>query len=220
MHRREFTTLTLALATLPAWALDGSAATQGVREALALGAEAAVAQLGRPDGFLGNPKVRIGLPGQLEQAAKLLKFTGQQRQVDDLVTTMNRAAERVVPEAKPLLLAAVKSLTVQDAVGIVQGGDTSVTDFFADRTRTPLTERLLPLVQAATSQLALAAKYDAVAGKAQGLGLVKADDASIDRYVTRKALDGLYLVIGEEERQIRADPLGSGSAILKQVFGR
>lgn len=212
--------MTLALATLPAWALDGSAATQGVREALALGAEAAVAQLGRPDGFLGNPKVRIGLPGQLEQAAKLLKFTGQQRQVDDLVTTMNRAAERVVPEAKPLLLAAVKSLTVQDAVGIVQGGDTSVTDFFADRTRTPLTERLLPLVQAATSQLALAAKYDAVAGKAQGLGLVKADDASIDRYVTRKALDGLYLVIGEEERQIRADPLGSGSAILKQVFGR
>jgi len=210
----------LALVAMPAWALDGAAATQGVREALVRGAEAAVAQLGRPDGFLGNPKVRIGLPGQLESAAKLLKFTGQQRLVDDLVTTMNRAAEQVVPEAKPLLLAAVKSLTVQDAVGIVQGDDTSVTQFFAGRTRAPLTERLLPLVQAATSQLALTAKYDAVAGKAKGLGLVKAEDASVDRYVTRKALDGLYLVIGEEERQIRADPLGSGSAILKQVFGR
>lgn len=220
MHRRNFTLGLLAVTPWPAWALDADMAARGVREALSRGAEAAVAQLGRPDGFMGNPKVRIGLPGHLDAAAKVLKFTGQGQRVDDLVTAMNRAAESVVPEAKPLLLQAVRTLTVQDAAGIVRGGDTSVTQFFAGRTRAPLTDRLLPLVREATAKVALTAKYDAVAGKAQGLGLVKPEDASVDRYVTRKALDGLYVVIGEQERQLRADPLGSGSAILKQVFGR
>jgi len=200
-------------------ALSDSDAASGVRAALERGAVAALGLLGRPDGFLGNPKVRIPLPGALEKAAKLLKATGQQRRVDELVTAMNRAAEAAVPQARELLVSAVRSMTVEDAVQVVRGGDTSVTDFFARKTREPLTQKFLPIVARSTEKVSLAARYDAVAGKAASLGLVKKEDADLEGYVTRKALDGLYLMIGEEEKKIRRDPIGTGSAILKQVFG-
>ncbi len=194
-------------------------AAAGVRAALERGAKVAVALLGQTDGFLGNPKVRIPLPGFLNDAAKLLKATGQQKRVDELVTTMNRAAEAAMPEAQELLVSAVKSMSVDDGRRILTGGDDSVTKFFAGKTREPLTERFLPVVTRQTERLALADKYNAVAGRAAGLGLIKQQDANIQQYVTGKALDGLYLVIGEEERKIRQDPVGTGSAILKKVFG-
>ncbi|MGZ8261224.1 MAG: DUF4197 domain-containing protein [Caldimonas sp.] len=195
-------------------------ASAGIRAALERGAVAAVGLLGRPDGFLGNPKVRIPLPGFLEDGAKLLRLTGQQQRVDDLVTAMNRAAEAAVPEAKTLLVNAVKSISVGDARRIVSGGEDSVTRFFADKTRAPLGERFLPIVKRHTARVDLAARFNAVVGKVANLGLVKKDDANIERYVTRKALDGLYFMIGEEERKIRRDPIGTGSAILARVFGR
>ena len=194
-------------------------AADGVRAALERGANAAVALLGRTDGFLGNPKVRIPLPGFLNDAAKLLKATGQQKRIDELVTAMNRAAEAAMPEAKTLLMSAVKSMSVDDGRRILTGGDDSVTQFFAGKTREPLTERFLPIVTHQTERMALADKYNAVAGKASGFGLIKPQDANIQQYVTGKALDGLYLIIGEEERKIRQDPVGTGSAILKKVFG-
>ncbi len=179
----------------------------------------AVGLLGKTDGFLGNPKVRIPLPGFLQDAAKLLKATGQQKRVDELVTAMNRAAEAAVPEAKTLLVSAVKSMSVEDGRKILTGGDDSVTQFFATKTRKPLGEKFLPIVTRATEKVSLAAKYNAVAGKAAGLGLVKKEDANVQQYVTGKALDGLFLMIGEEERKIRKDPVATGSAILKKVFG-
>jgi len=191
-----------------------------VRAALERGASAAVTLLGRTDGFLGNPTVRIPLPGFLADAATLLKATGQQKRVDELVTAMNRAAEAAVPEAKALLVSAVRSMSVDDAVRIVRGGDDSVTQFFAARTREPLGIKFLPIVTRATERVALARKYNAVAGRASALGLVRKEDANLQQYVTAKALDGLYLMIGEEERKIRRDPVGTGSAILKKVFGR
>jgi hypothetical protein len=204
---------------LRAAGFNESEAVQGVRSALERGANAAVDLLGRNDGFLGNPKVRIPLPGILEDAAKLLKATGQQKRVDELVTAMNRAAEAAVPQARTLLVNAAKSISVDDAVKIVRGGDTSVTEYFARKTRAPLGEQFLPIVTKATEKVALADKFNAVAGKAAKLGLLKGDDANIQRYVTGKSLDGLYLVIGEEERKIRKDPVGTGSAILRKVFG-
>ena len=162
--------------------------------------------------------MRIPLPGPLEDAAKLLRFTGQGQRVDELITAMNRAAEAAVPEAKSLLVSTARNVSVEDAVRIVRGGETSVTDFFARRTREPLTERFLPIVGQATDKVALSEKYDAVAGKAAGFGLVKDEDANVQRYVTRKALDGLYFMIGEEEKKIRRDPIGTGSALLRKVF--
>ena len=223
MQRRQFSALASALALVGlvhaahAAALSDADASSGIRAALERGAVAAVGLLGRPDGFLGNPKVRISLPGYLNDAAKLLRFTGQQQRVDDLVTAMNRAAEAAVPEAKALLVAAVKSMSVGDARSIVSGGEDSVTRFFAAKTRTPLGERFLPIVKKQTERVDLAARFNAVAGKAAGLGLVTGEDANIERYVTSKALDGLYLMIGEEEKKIRSDPIGTGSAILAKV---
>lgn len=203
----------------PAWALSESDAAVGIRTAIERGAEAAVNLLGRTDGFLGNPKVRIELPGPLKQAAGLLKATGQGARLDELVTAMNRAAEAAVPKARTLLVNAAKSMSVEDALRIVQGGDTSVTQFFAGKTREPLTQQFLPIVGQATEKVSLAAKYDAVAGRAAKLGLLKERDADLRGYVTARALDGLYLVIGEQEREMRRDPVGTGSAILKRVFG-
>ncbi|MEK8030743.1 DUF4197 domain-containing protein [Ideonella sp. DXS29W] len=230
MKRRQFTTVAAALLAAGAGLspaaraalgdlLSEGDASLGVKTALERGATSAVSLLGRTDGFLKNPKVMIPLPGFLKDAAQILKFTGQQKKVDELITAMNRAAEAAVPQAQALLLDAVKSLTVADAVKIVRGGDTSVTDYFSQKTREPLGERFLPIVTEATEKVSLAEKYNAVAGKASGLGLVKKEDANVQTYVTRKALDGLYWMIGEEEKKIRKDPIGTGSDILSKVFG-
>jgi len=200
-------------------ALSQSDAAAGVRAALERGSVAAVGLLGKPDGFLGNPKVHIGLPGSLDGMAKMLKMAGQQGKIDELVTAMNRAAESAVPDAQPLLIEAARSMSVDDALGILRGGDTAVTDYFARKTREPLGVKFLPIVTRSTQKVSLAEKYNALAGKAAGMGLVKQDDANIERYVTGKTLDGLYTMIGEEEKKIRADPVGTGSALLKKAFG-
>ena len=227
MRRREFTvalplglTCSLALRTGSAQAaLNEGDAAAGVRAALERGALAAVSVLGKTDGFLGNPLVRIPLPGILNDAVKLLKATGQGKKLDELVLAMNRAAESAVPVAKPLFVSTVRSISVEDALKVVRGGETSVTDFFAAKTRTPLADKFLPIVTQATEKQSLAARYNAVAAKAAGLGLLKGDDVNIQQYVTARALDGLFKMIGEEEKKIRADPVKTGSAILKKVFG-
>ena len=224
MRRRRFTKALLAAGAMLAGGsraagISDADAASGIRAALERGAGAAVDQLGRTDGFLGNPKVKIPLPGYLKDTSKLARLTGQQKQVDDLVTAMNRAAEAAVPEARTLLVSAVKSMSVDDARRIVSGGDDSVTKFFAVKTRQPLGEKFLPIVTRETEKVGLAAQYNALAGKAAAMGLMKGEDASIERYVTGKALDGLYFMIAEEEKKIRRDPIGTGSALLAKVFG-
>lgn len=231
MQRRQFTQSTTAMIGLLVLAVHQQAralslgdltegdASKGIKVALEKGALAAVALLGKTDGFLGNPKVRIPLPGFLEDASKLLKLTGQGKRVDELVTSMNRAAEAAVPMGRDVLVGAVKAMSVTDAKNILGGGDNSVTQFFAEKTRLPLGDKFLPIVTKATEKVGLANQYNKVAGKVAGLGLVKSEDANIQRYVTGKSLDGLYTIIGEEERKIRQDPVGTGSAILKKVFG-
>ena len=199
--------------------LSNAEASSGLKTALEKGALAAVALLGKTNGFLGNPKVRIPLPGYLEDASKLLRNFGQSKRIDELVTAINRAAEAAVPMGKDLLVGAVRSMNVNDAKNILQGGETSVTTFFAEKTRAPLNVKFLPIVTQATQRVGLANKYNQFAGKAAGFGLVKKEDANLQQYVTGKSLDGLYLIIGEEEKKIRQDPVGTGSAILKKVFG-
>ena len=194
-------------------------ASSGLKTALEKGALAAVALLGKTDGFLGNPKVRIPLPGYLEDASKLLRNFGQGQRIDELVTAINRAAEAAVPMGKDLLVSAVRGMNVSDAKTILAGGETSVTNFFVEKTRAPLGVKFLPVVTKATEKVGLANKYNEFAGKAAGFGLVNKEDANIQQYVTGKSLDGLYLIIAEEEKKIRQDPVGSGSAILKKVFG-
>ena len=194
-------------------------AVSGLRAALDKGAAAAIAQLGTQDGFLGNAKVRIPLPKPLAKAEKALRMMGMGAQADELVAAMNHAAEQAVAEAKPLMTSAVKSMTVTDAKNILGGGDDSVTQFFKEKTAQPLAVKFLPIVTKATNKVGLAKKYNEYAGQAMQLGLIKGDAANIEQYVTRKALDGLYLMIAEQEHAIRQDPIGTGSKILQKVFG-
>jgi hypothetical protein len=194
-------------------------AVRGLRQALNDGAAAAVARLGVENGFFGDPRVKIPLPPSLKRVEGTLRALGMRKQADELVLSMNRAAEAAVPEAKQLLADAVKKMTVQDAKGILTGGDTAATEYFQRTTRSQLGQRFLPIVKKATDEVGLAQQYNALAGQGAALGLVKEDQASIERYVTQKALDGLYFMIGEQEKAFRKDPVSASSAIVRKVFG-
>jgi hypothetical protein len=199
--------------------LSNAQASQGLKLALEKGAIAAVKSLGQSNGFLGNDKVRIPLPGMLDDAAKLLRKLGQGARLDELIVAMNHAAETAVPLARDMLVGAVTTMNVQDAKKILTGGDNSVTQFFADKTRQDLSRKFLPVVTKVTARVNLADQYNQLAGKAAGLGLLKGDQVLIEQYVTAKTLDGLYFMIAEEEKKIRQDPVGTGSALLQKVFG-
>ena len=205
-----------------ALALDLSSITQtdasaAVKAALQKGAESAVASLGKADGFLGNPEVKIPLPSSLQKLEKAAKLMGKQKDFEALQVNINRAAEAAVPEAKTLLLNAIKGMSVKDAKGILAGGDDSVTSFFREKTSKEMYQKFLPQY---TGKMGLAKQYNSLAGQASKLGVVKSDDAKIESYVTNKAMDGLYKMIAAEEKSIRADPVGTGSAILKKVFSK
>lgn len=212
----------LTAMTAQAAALDGISnadAGAGVREALAKGAEFAVSSLGQSNGFLGNSKVKIPLPGYLQKAESGLRMFGMGKQADQLVETMNHAAENAVAEAMPILSDAIRRMTLQDAKAILTGGDDSVTQYFRQSSSEKLTTKFLPIVKSATSKLQLADQYNKFAGKAASVGLIDKKDADIDSYVTQKAMDGLFLMIAEEERKLRSNPVAAGSALLKKVFG-
>jgi len=215
-------TLLLAAAPLAQAGLDAISnadASAGLKEALAKGADFAVGSLGKSNGFLGNAKVKIPLPGALQKAEKGMRLVGMGKQADELVDTMNHAAENAVAEARPILSDAIKKMSVQDAKDILTGGDDSVTQYFKRTSAEPLTQKFNPIVKAATSKLKLAEQYNNYAGKAASLHLIDSKDADIDAYVTQKAMDGLFLMIAEEEKKLRANPLEAGSALLKKVFG-
>lgn len=198
--------------------LSNQDASSGLKAALERGSNAAVARLGVENGFLNNDKVKIQLPPILEQARPLLKMTGKGKQLDELVVSMNRAAEAAVPMAKPLLINAVKSMTLTDAKQILTGGETSVTDFFRAKTSADLAVKFLPIVKKVTDRSNLSATYNGAMAQASKLGL-GSEQATVEGYVTQKALDGLYTIIAEEEKAIRKDPVGTGSKIIGKVFG-
>jgi hypothetical protein len=194
-------------------------ALAGLKAALEKGSREAVAALGRTDGFFGNAHVRIPMPESLELAERLLRRVGMGRYADELIVGMNRAAEVAVPEARALLVDSIKKMSVQDAKGILSGGDSAATDYFRRTTRERLHARFLPVVQQATARVQLAQAYEQYAERAAAVGLLRKEDADLDGYVTAKALDGLYFMIAEEEKKIRKDPVSAGSAILRKVFG-
>ncbi len=200
-------------------ALSSTDINAGLKEALTTGAEAAVAQLGQKDGFFGDVALKIPLPPSLQKAEKAMRMFGMGKQADELVLSMNRAAEAAVPEAKTLLVDAVKEMSLEDTKGILTGGKTSATDFFRTKTETQLTERFMPIVKATTDKVGLAQQYNQYAGMAAQFNLVDKDQANVEQYVTQQSLDRLYRLIGEKEQAIRANPLQAGSDLLKKVFG-
>ena len=194
-------------------------AVQALKDALVQGSGKAVSQLSATDGFLGNPKVKIPLPDTIKRVESGLRMLGMGRQADELVVSMNRAAEMAVREATPLLVSSVKNMSVSDAKGILTGPDDAATQYFRRTTSDALTQRFLPIVKQATERVQLAQQYNALAGQVAQYGLISKEDANIDLYVTRKSLDGLFVVIAEQERMIRRDPMGAATSVAKKVFG-
>ena len=200
-------------------ALSSTEINAGLKEALTRGADTAVAQLGQKDGFFGNAALKIPLPPSLQKAEQAMRMLGMGKQADELVETMNHAAENAVAEARPVLAESIKKMSVKDAKEILTGGQDSVTQYFRRTSTDQLTARFKPIVKAETDKLKLADQYNRFAGKAAGAGLIDKNNADLDSYVTQKAMDGLFLMIAEEEKKLRANPLGAGSELLKNVFG-
>lgn len=199
--------------------LSNKDATGGLKDALIQAAGSAVGKLGVADGFMGNPKVKIPLPDSLKKVEKGMRMFGMGQQADELVLRMNRAAEAAVPEAKTLLVDAVKKMSVADAKAILTGGDDAATQYFKKTTSAPLAKKFLPIVQQATADVQLAQQYNQFAEMGAKFGVVKKDQANLEQYVTQKALDGLYAMMAEEEKAIRKDPLGASTSLIKKVFG-
>ena len=224
----EYTLASAVLAVLPPRAFALSLADlsdkdtdTGIKAALERGATIAVSLLGKPDGFWANDQVRIPLPDWIRKFERAIKVIGKSKDIEAMKIGVNRAAEQAVPQAKSLLVAAVKGMSMQDARKILSGGDNSATKFFQEKTETSLAQKFLPMVASVTSRIGLAQQYNSLAEQVQQTGLVKLaqDQQRVESHVTRKALDGLYFMIGEEEKKIRKDPVGTGSDILKRVFG-
>lgn len=199
--------------------LSSKDTASGLKEALARGVDVAVGQLGKANGFMGDSRVKIPLPESARAAEKMMRTLGMKKQADELIEAMNRAAEMAVVEARPILSNAVKSMGFDDARGILTGGDDAATQYFKRTTSDAIAAKFLPIVKKSTAKVNLAGQYNQYAGKAAKFGLLDKNDADLDVYVTNKAMDGLFLMIAEQEKAIRKDPVGAGSSLLEKVFG-
>ncbi|MGA7802954.1 MAG: DUF4197 domain-containing protein [Gammaproteobacteria bacterium] len=202
-----------------AGSLSESEMAGGLKEALQKGIQHAVSQLGRAGGFLDDASVRIPMPKQLQWVERSLRAVGQERRADEFVTSMNRAAEQAVPQAARVFSDAAKAMTLKDARAIVSGPQDAATAYFRSHTEGQLTDRMLPIVRQATARVAVTANYKRLMAAAGPMaGYLGTDAVDLDSYVTRRTLDGLFLKIAEEERQIRENPAARTTALLKKVF--
>lgn len=213
----------ILFSTSPAFAVDLSAFSNkeqvaSLKQALTQGTETAVKSLARENGYLGNDKVRIPLPESLQKADNTLRRFGMGKYADELVTSMNRAAESAVPEARTILADAVRKMSVRDARSILTGNDDAATQYFRKNTEAALAARFKPIVNKAMINVRVAEKYDRFAGKGVKFGLVDEGDAKLDGYITRKALDGLFLMMAEQEKTIRENPLEATGSLAKKIF--
>ncbi len=201
-------------------------AAGGIKEALAQGVDRSIRQLGKPDGFFRDQAVKILVPEKLQQVANLARQLGAGKKVDAFELSMNRAAEKAVPVAANILADSVRQMTLQDAIGLVRGGNTSATDFFRRAGEQKLYDAFRPIVAKQTAEVGVTQKYKDFNKKAGGsaLGALLGDSgggnnsADLDDYVTRRAIDGLFHVIGEQEKQIRSNPAARTSDLLRRVF--
>jgi hypothetical protein len=192
----------------------------GLKEALGQGTRFAVDQLGREGGFLDNAKVRIPMPKSLAWVEKSLRTLRQDRLADEFVASMNHAAERAVPEAAEIFGDAIRQMSLEDARGILSGPDDAATQYFRRTTSDALTAKMRPIVEQATAQAGVTSSYKNMMSKAGGLtSLLSGDATDLDGYVTEKTLDGLFLMVAEEEKRIRENPLARSTDLLKKVFG-
>ncbi|HET9182012.1 MAG TPA: DUF4197 domain-containing protein [Candidatus Angelobacter sp.] len=200
-------------------ALSDDKIVAGLRDALSVGTARAVAETGRPDGFLKNAAIKILLPPKLQTAGKTLRMIGMGSQVDALEIGMNRAAEQAAPQAKQIFLNAVMRMTFSDARHILTGGDTAATDYFKAQSSADLTKAFAPIVHQAMENVGVVRQYNKVMQSPLAAPLAADKDFNLDDYVVGKTVDGLFYMLGQEEKKIRKDPAAQTTAILKEVFG-
>ncbi len=193
---------------------------QGLKEALRIGTENAVSSTGRPDGFLSNSLIKILLPKKFQTVEKGLRLAGQGDKVDTFITSMNRAAEQATPKAKSIFVNAIKSMTIDDAKNLLNGGDTAATDFFKAKTSDKLYNALRPVVDNSMNKVGTVQRYNALLGQTKKLPLVKTQSLDAGDYVTNKTLDGLFFMVAQEEKKIRTNPAARVTDLLKNVFGK
>jgi hypothetical protein len=201
--------------------ITNSDISQGLREALFQGVRTAVNSLGRRDGFWGNARVRIPLPQGLRKTERTLRALGQGRRVDEFVEAMNHAAEEAVPVATDIFLDSIRQMSFTDVRNILfSGQDDAATQFFRRTSEGRLRQEFRPIVERFTEQVGVTQKYKSMMSRYGFFGRFLGQDATdIDGYVTERAMDGLFMLIADEERRIRRDPIGRTTSILRQVFG-
>jgi uncharacterized protein DUF4197 len=192
----------------------------GLKEALKVGTENTVNLTGRVDGYFMNQAIKILMPPKLQTLEKGLRAVGYGPQVDEFILSMNRAAERAAPSAKQIFWDAIGEMSFDDARKILSGGDTAATEYFKTKTTDKLTATFRPVVEKATNEVGVTRQYKELVGRAEAIPFLKVDSLDVDNYVVGKSLDGLFHVLGEEERKIRTNPAARVTDLLKEVFGK
>ena len=198
---------------------DQNTTVSGLKEALAIGTENAVKAVSKTDGYFSNQMVKILLPDKIQKVADVVAKMGFQEQVDNLILSMNRAAEAAAPKATALFVDAIKTISFDDARKILQGGDTAATQYFKDKTSKQLYDEFKPVVISNMNKVGVTKAYKDMMAPYESLPLVPKESIDLDHYVTNKALDGLFLMVGQEEKKIRTNPAARVTDLLKTVFG-
>ena len=192
----------------------------GINEALAIGTEKAVNSLSKADGYFGNKAVKILMPKNIQKVAEMARMAGYEKQVDEFVLSMNRAAEAAVPVAAKIFGDAIRGMTVDDVRGILTGGDTAATEFFKRTSEKQLYTAFKPVVSKKVDEVGTTRAYKEMMGRYEQVPLMQSKSLDLDDYVTRKALDGVFYMVGQEEKQIRTNPAARTTDLLKSVFGK
>jgi RNA binding exosome subunit len=204
----------------PAQGPDDGTVVSGLKEALSLGTENAVKSVSQTDGYFGNKIIKILMPEKIQKVAKVMRKVGYQKEVDDFVLSMNRAAEKAAPMAVSFFVDAIKQMTFDDARKILNGGDTAATEFFKSKTSDKIYAAFKPVVSSSMDEVGVTNSYKTMMGRYESVPFVDKQSLDLDHYVTNKALDGLFIMVGEEEKKIRKDPAARVTDLLKTVFGK
>ncbi|HEY3278651.1 MAG TPA: DUF4197 domain-containing protein [Syntrophorhabdaceae bacterium] len=199
---------------------DNATTASGLKEALQVGTDNAVKSVSKPNGYFSNSLIKILMPDKIQRVADALGKMGYQKQVDDFVLSMNRAAEKAAPKATALFMDAIKSMTFDDAQKILKGGDTAATQFFKQKTSSKLYAEFKPVVSSTMDQVGVTRSYKEMMGKAESVPFLPKESVDLDHYVTNKSLDGLFTMVGQEEKKIRTDPAARVTDLLKTTFGK
>ncbi|MBF0506198.1 MAG: DUF4197 domain-containing protein [Nitrospirae bacterium] len=199
---------------------DDSTIASGLKEALSIGTQKAVNNVSQVNGYFGNQLIKILMPDKIQQVAGVLRKAGYQKEVDDFVLSMNRAAEKAAPKATSFFVNAIKEMTFDDAKGILNGGDTAATDFFKKKTNDKIYNAFKPIISSSMDEVGVTHSYKVMMGKYESIPFMSKESVDLDHYVTTKAMDGLFSMVGQEEKKIRTDPSARVTDLLKSVFGK